>query len=751
MELARSPLSLTLLIYGSLPLSDSDMPSRSAPKASDKPIRSIVSQLKNMFVPDFVFFIMAALRESRSVDESYSLNSSPGSSSSGSPLKRKSVPSSPPSTPSTPSPKKRKETEGVDIESPVLNAMAGLNPSASVPSTPSRPARVRGTGAKAVATKKQSSAKKLGPSYQASKQVAQGHVESMDSVISLSSSSEDDVPSAFIPRSTRRGGDMTASGPGHDDIEQAIIDRDIIEDDMVVVDPRSLFDIEAVEDNLSPADADNADDEATVGSDLGSLADFIVPDDEIVEDGHNVVVEAGSTPPPKFGLARKSYNSDDVTPDIQDDEDIFQYNAASTSIDPDAFGIDPGSLAYDPNDQDSVIEMATVLATLIMGSAGVKRAGANDDQEDGDPDEVVVDRNVMRPDLQEAHMKFTYQGLCNLRRLFEIIPYGYDERITNENRNEDGDTMFRHSQLGAMAQRSSYDNFVTILTGMLFVRSGPFMSPIRVNVDDLCSSGVRRLAFKGGAPFCICIMIGVVSECYLIGSLDVGTEAYPKPQQRRISIIIPEQEERRAISATCEALGLVTNPKGFYSYNGWSFVTNYEKVSNAYTSKDGYTVPKSKVSKPDLPDAMFTVTPSKKRVPNQSGNELQYPTTNFDSRVPIFDGRVETGDPFRFTGPQFDSLLTWRPYKDNCVEVPKGSVVAVGYTVNHYALQGAVYMPTYVKFVMVLSTPDNVVGISTAPATDALPDRKGKGKAGVSAKVAKPVTRSSLKGKQRGD
>ncbi|KAG6823611.1 hypothetical protein H0H92_009678, partial [Tricholoma furcatifolium] len=188
------------------------------------------------------------------------------------------------------------------------------------------------------------------------------------------------------------------------------------------------------------------------------------------------------------------------------------------------------------------------------------------------------------PDLQNVHMKMTYEGLPLLLHLFELIPYGYDERETLANRNEDNEMLFRHVHLHAIAKMVTMENMISIITGLLFVKHGIYGNPSRLDPDILCSSNAKRLAFKNGGPFNIMIPLEVVTESFLIDALDIGSQAYPKPRQHRCTIILPQQEEHRAISTICQALDLGCNPKATYSFNGWAFTTTGEKNGTVDTA-----------------------------------------------------------------------------------------------------------------------------------------------------------------------
>ncbi|KAG6850006.1 hypothetical protein H0H93_002624 [Arthromyces matolae] len=681
------------------------MPFKRTPKVSDKPITSVATQLRSLFVSsiflslsltnfDVLFFfsftsdaerysaLLTAIRDSSAIAHV----------DVETPVKRKHPPTGLPASPDTPSPKKRKEVGPRVVDTPVITAMAGLGTSATSVVTPTRPLRTRIPTAKAAASQQTSTARNnihrappsapVVPTVVASSST---RTEKLDlgrptSPFSILSDDEELPPVANIGK------------PRKSIIE--VLDDTFFDDEAEVDVPTTM---PALDDTY------DADDEAAADDDIGSLADFIVPDEE-----YDVV---NVTPPPPAHHRRTHKHvisspvlapSPIIIPSSQPDE-IEDLATLSEDIDNPILSlevVDDECQVFD--DGQAAIDLAEVLAPLIMASAtmfGMDGSGSEDDQ---NPHEETSNYNVMVPGLQNPHMKLTYDDLCTLP---------------------------------------------SIIAGFLFVRHAIYMNPARIDVGLLCSSPARRLAFAGEGPFCICIMIGIVSECYLIDALDVGTESYPKPRQHRISIIPTQQEERRAISAMCSGLNFAGNPKGFYSYYGMSFITNGEREPVTTTLVDGYHLPKAKAVNPDPLAAMFTVTSSKKRPANQPGYELKYATTNFDNRVPIFDGRAETGEPFRFTSAQFDSILSWRTYEHNAVEVPKGSVVAVGYTTNHYVIKGSLYMPTYVKFVMLLSTPEVVVGVSVRPGTDVLPNRNGKGKA--RAGPSRPSTRASVKGKEK--
>ncbi|KAG6819163.1 hypothetical protein H0H93_014751 [Arthromyces matolae] len=716
--------------------------------SSNKPVRSVAAQLRSMDA-DRYSGILNAIQEASA---------------------KSPIPSRPETTPT-----KRKGAPSILP----LTALANLNPGDVTMDTPyvgviyavvdlmSRPTRNRIPSAKVAASMRAASAKastiqrvrnaKPANAGSGSVNVKEKLVRD-SSPFSISSSSSDELPVVSdIMKSAKVARPPVNDSPG------------------LSLNPRVLFDIEAAVDNNYNGIAIDADNNSVVADDEGSLADFIVPDNEVVYDDDTMADDEMPGTPPR--LRRKSSSRqripvlapspDIITSSVHDDTrlDVDASEDVDDDTDSEGEGADP---APTRDMQEDAIKLAVVLAPLIMALSGNGELEDSSSDNERDPNDEVLNMNVMRPDLQNIHMKMTYDGLCHLPHLYELIPYGYDERVSSGYRNDAGEFMFRHSKLSTISQFTDVENFVSILSGLFFVESGPYMNPSRFDVDRLRSSHTRRLAIEGGGPFCISVMVGVVSECYLIEALDVGTEAYPKPRQHRITIIPPHQEERRAISTMCKGLDLPGNPRGLYSYNGMSFVTNGEKeppvtqsgmevsLSSHYALAhcilvDGYNLPKTRSKQSDALNAMFTVTSSKRRS-SSHGNELASPTTNFDQRVPILDGRAETGEPFRFTSSQLDSLLSWRTYEQNAVDVPAGSVVAVGYTTNHFMLNGLLYMPTYVKFVVVLSTPKKVVGVSTRPATDVLPDRKQKVKTKVksSSSPSKPATRSATdKGKGR--
>ena len=78
----------------------------------------------------------------------------------------------------------------------------------------------------------------------------------------------------------------------------------------------------------------------------------------------------------------------------------------------------------------------------------------------------------------------------------------------------------------------------------------------------------------------------------------------------------------------------------------------------------------------------------------------------FWSVVPIYDGRHETGEPFRFTDENFSRLWDWRVFcsrKGERIEIPVDSVVAIGGTVGTF--NNRQFLSTNVQFVIVINTP----------------------------------------------
>ncbi|KAG6864706.1 hypothetical protein C0995_006146, partial [Termitomyces sp. Mi166 len=97
----------------------------------------------------------------------------------------------------------------------------------------------------------------------------------------------------------------------------------------------------------------------------------------------------------------------------------------------------------------------------------------------------------------------------------------------------------------------------------------------------------------------------------------------------------------------------------------------------------GYAVPAPAQRPVISDDSLFTIS-SAPVAPVPNFNNPTESVINYESRVPIYDGRVETGIPFRFSADNFNALPSWQSYNGNNSEIPECSVVAVGYTAGWF-------------------------------------------------------------------
>jgi len=71
--------------------------------------------------------------------------------------------------------------------------------------------------------------------------------------------------------------------------------------------------------------------------------------------------------------------------------------------------------------------------------------------------------------------------------------------------------------------------------------------------------------------------------------------------------------------------------------------------------------------------------------------------------VPIYDGRASEGLPFTFSDEEFATLESRPVYMDNAVDVPLGSVVAVGYSLSLWPSDDPKNLSHNLQFIIVLS------------------------------------------------
>ncbi|KAF8067961.1 hypothetical protein FPV67DRAFT_1669825 [Lyophyllum atratum] len=344
---------------------------------------------------------------------------------------------------------------------------------------------------------------------------------------------------------------------------------------------------------------------------------------------------------------------------------------------------------------------------FIKPERGYSR-GPTDEDNDGS-ELVATDLPVMDLSLQDPLMKGAYDHLPLIKQRAFIEPYGYDKGLGSEPRNT--------IRISVLRNYMSRENLESLFRALLFNRHGIYTNMARADPSEL-SSSYRRITLKNGGAYTTCVMNGVVSSCdlagpgVLAGSSNLESEKF---LQHRISIFPFQQEIVRDIAAIFQVLQLpATGVKGTYSKGGFAFVTRGQGKRAALTYAGGYGVPKQQQG-PDLSaySELFAadVVPV---APSLASSTAAKSVLDYDDPVPIYDGRAETGRPFRFNPQDFSDLPSWRSYMNNRSDLPALSVVSIGYSANWYTLDrtnptAQRYLSTNVLFVIVLNTPSSLV------------------------------------------
>ncbi|KAG6913225.1 hypothetical protein DXG01_008618, partial [Tephrocybe rancida] len=183
-------------------------------------------------------------------------------------------------------------------------------------------------------------------------------------------------------------------------------------------------------------------------------------------------------------------------------------------------------------------------------------------------------------------------------------------------------------------------------------------------------------------------MTGVVASCHLAHEgILAGTSSFNNEKflQHQISIDPFAQEIVHETAVIFQSFGLpASGVRGTYSSGSFAFGTRGQGKRATMSFKGGYAVPKKKAST-DSDDDLFDIDAVPLH-PAFDNNNAMRTVLEYDDIVPIYDGRVETGHPFRFTPADFDALPSWRPYMNHRSDLPRRSVVSVGYSVNWYTL-----------------------------------------------------------------
>ncbi|KAG6848893.1 hypothetical protein H0H93_013119 [Arthromyces matolae] len=375
---------------------------------------------------------------------------------------------------------------------------------------------------------------------------------------------------------------------------------------------------------------------------------------------------------------------------------------------------DSEPIVYDngtDDDADGDVQVPGGTAAVNSPPADPAIYEEEDDEPAVDPTTYTVDESIIRSDLHDPLLAETYAFIPLLNRAYYFEPYGYDR--THFNGNDSNITVTMAGQV------MSDDNFTSLYYGLTFVRRGFYVNLARFPTSQLVGDG-KRLAIRDEGAFLTGIMCGLVTASNLFEPVVAGS-LNNQYHQKRLTLALFPQERILDMSRMVEGLGLTSNPKGTYSSLGLSFITRPEGKGAVYVSSHaggGYGVP---ATRPQPPPSSGLITYS--AAPMTAGTNFTSPhnlSLNYEDIVPIYDGRAETaiepGDrPFRFTDADFDALGTWRMFRRNRHEIPLESVVTVGYTVHWFEHSGVRYINTNIKFVIVLHTPNLVVGLDSVP------------------------------------
>jgi hypothetical protein len=256
----------------------------------------------------------------------------------------------------------------------------------------------------------------------------------------------------------------------------------------------------------------------------------------------------------------------------------------------------------------------------------------------------------------------------------------------------------------------------------------------RVHPRKLIVEG-QRVKIAGSSDNAVGIMLGVVTECYLVNEGKGGSTLSPYPVHK-ISIVPFAQEMRRETSLWGQLLGFHTI-SGTVSDYGITFSTR-KKIPGSqclfifcppfsvfnlrfFSDSDAPTTPK-KGSMSGL--FMSVASPLASATSRQGNLGLSYPgSRRFEeksmcsfcnylhmtislplSAVPIYEGRLKKGPGFSFSKTDFDNLSRLPLYEGGKSDLPENALVAVGYTLNTYpgSQTGISFLSSNVQFAILL-------------------------------------------------
>ncbi|KAG6913896.1 hypothetical protein DXG01_003649 [Tephrocybe rancida] len=359
----------------------------------------------------------------------------------------------------------------------------------------------------------------------------------------------------------------------------------------------------------------------------------------------------------------------------------------------------------------------------------------------GEPEAMLKHPPVTRPDIQDPLMFGSYEGLPYLEKCLQLVPHSYDQTIDNG--------CISHCHISQVVPVLPAEDALSLRNVLHLVRIAHYVNLAHIDPADLVATKFNQLALRGEGAFCVCITSGVVTTSHLFDSSVTISARNGDYRQHRISIVPFHQEELREVAVLGHVLHLSDGTKANVSHNGYAFVTRGEgkatmiDPTHPFIPEGGYAMPEKPAAPAALSSPFISVSSERRRPPPNIHDPFKA-VIDYEEFVPVYDGRSSTGRPFQFTKEDFDNILTWRAFGGNRTEVPKDSVVAVGYSANSYGgskdemrSNGDTFLTLNVLFVVVLYVPVYEVGINPA-----LPDVEGDGS-------ALALASSSKKGKGR--
>ncbi|RDB30829.1 hypothetical protein Hypma_005839 [Hypsizygus marmoreus] len=345
-----------------------------------------------------------------------------------------------------------------------------------------------------------------------------------------------------------------------------------------------------------------------------------------------------------------------------------------------AQGVDDGSKGHDLRRAHSEDQ----------GSEGNASASGSDvDDEGKTPNVVEVDDSaVMQESLWEPQLTAHYKSLPALERFCEVTPFTYAKG--------DGSTL--RVTVGNMAKGMRREELPNLIRGIMFKQSGFYINTACID-PSLLYVDSRRLKITATKQPAVCVMIGLVTECYLRSSVQTGGNQ-SQYAVHRLTVAPAPQEMRRDMSTWGLLFGFSEMPAPITD-SGFSFNTFGEGKFPTFASSAPST-PKKATSR--YATAFTSPVMSKARAAQRYDQGLAY-----EVDVPIYDGRPgkNRGKPFTFSDEDFNGLSTWPLYAGGKHDIPSDSIVAVGYTLATFNVNKIppVNLCSNIHFVVVLSTP----------------------------------------------